>query len=151
MSKKLGEIIRAYRKDAKLTQKQLAEKLQKAESTVRMWELGKNMPPLETLKEIGATLNIPLSDLLSKAGYIEKDEYTDEQLSLVMKEMEKIPPYENKNLTLLENLNIELNEKLQKALMLSNEDNIKNENEIKKIQKEMDLILEELQRIIRLI
>lgn len=67
---KLGEIIRQYRKTMGLTQKQLAEKLQKAESTVRMWELGKNTPALETLKDIGDVLDIPLGELMIEAGYI---------------------------------------------------------------------------------
>lgn len=82
MENKLGETIKSYRKAAKLTQKQLAEKLSKAESTVRMWELGKNMPPLDTLKNIGAILNIPLGDLLLNAGYIDEfKEMVKENLS----------------------------------------------------------------------
>ncbi|OKL36224.1 helix-turn-helix domain-containing protein [Domibacillus mangrovi] len=72
MANQLGEIIRSYRKEAKLTQKQLAEKLQKAESTVRMWELGKNTPSLETLRDIGGALDIPLGELMLEAGYIKE-------------------------------------------------------------------------------
>lgn len=72
MKQNLGATIKKYRKAAKLTQKQLAERLNKAESTVRMWELEKSKPALDTLKEIGSILNIPLGILLLSAGYIEE-------------------------------------------------------------------------------
>lgn len=68
--KHLGEFIKEYRKAARFTQKQLAQKLNKAESTVRMWELGKNTPSLDTLKEVGEVLDIPLGELLIRAGYL---------------------------------------------------------------------------------
>lgn len=68
--KTLGELIRLYRKESKLTQKELAKKLNKVESTVRMWELNKNAPSLETLKDISISLAIPFEDLMKKAGYI---------------------------------------------------------------------------------
>lgn len=71
-NQELGNVIKDYRKAAKLTQKQLADRLGKAESTVRMWELGKNTPPLDTLKMIGETLNVPLGELLTRAGYYEE-------------------------------------------------------------------------------
>lgn len=72
MSKSIGSTIRKYRKSAKLTQKQLAEKLNKAESTVRMWELEKSTPALDTLKSVGLILDIPLGELLLNAGYIDE-------------------------------------------------------------------------------
>lgn len=40
--KELGEVIREFRKRLKLSQKEVANKLEVSESTVRMWELGKN-------------------------------------------------------------------------------------------------------------
>lgn len=70
--KTLGEIIRQYRKEGHLTQKEFAQKLNKAESTVRMWELNKNVPSLETLKDISASLDIPLGELMMRAGFIEE-------------------------------------------------------------------------------
>ena len=73
--KTLGEIIRQYRKEGNLTQKEFAQKLNKAESTVRMWELNKNVPSLETLKDISTSLNIPLGELMMRAGFI--DEYSE--------------------------------------------------------------------------
>ncbi|MGE8034833.1 helix-turn-helix domain-containing protein [Lysinibacillus sp. NPDC093692] len=70
--KTLGELIRQYRKESNLTQKELAKKLNKAESTVRMWELNKNAPSLETLRDISASLDIPLGELMLQAGYIDE-------------------------------------------------------------------------------
>lgn len=70
--KTLGELIRQYRKESNLTQKELAKKLNKAESTVRMWELNKNAPSLETLRDISTSLDIPLGELMLQAGYIEE-------------------------------------------------------------------------------
>lgn len=72
MDRNLGTTIRKYRKSAKLTQKQLAERLNKAESTVRMWELEKSKPALDTIKDISKILDIPLGELLTTAGYIDE-------------------------------------------------------------------------------
>lgn len=82
MKTSIGSTIKRYRKAAKLTQKQLAERLNKAESTVRMWELEKSTPSLDTIKNIGKILNIPLGDLLLNAGYIDEfKEMVKENLS----------------------------------------------------------------------
>ena len=46
------------------TQKQLAEKLQKGESTVRMWELGKSEPDTETVNLLAKEFNISTDYIL---------------------------------------------------------------------------------------
>lgn len=68
---KLGQTIREQRKAKGLTQKQLATKLGKGESTIRMWELGKNRPKPELLQKISELLEIPLGNLYIEAGYFE--------------------------------------------------------------------------------
>ncbi|PEB20347.1 helix-turn-helix domain-containing protein [Bacillus toyonensis] len=68
-----GEKIKELRKSNKLTQKQLAEKLGKAESTIRMWELGTNTPNAKTITELSKVLNVGYTDLMIKAGYINKE------------------------------------------------------------------------------
>lgn len=65
----IGNLIREYRKKNKLTQKELAEKIDKAESTVRMWELGKNKPTPDVLRQLSTALNVSYSELMEKAGY----------------------------------------------------------------------------------
>lgn len=71
MKESIGSTIKKYRKNAKLTQKQLAEKLDKAESTVRMWELEKSTPSIDTINKIAEILNISVLELLQIAK--EKD------------------------------------------------------------------------------
>lgn len=65
MSKQLfGQRLRALRKKHKLTQAQLAKQLNRAESTVRMWELGKNEPDNETLNLISNIFHVSIEYLL---------------------------------------------------------------------------------------
>lgn len=56
--------IRALRRKHKLTQKQLAEKLSKKESAVRMWELNKNEPSLTTLIKLAEIFEVTLDELV---------------------------------------------------------------------------------------
>ena len=54
-----GELIKKYRKEKKITQKQLASLIGKAEITIRKYESGALVPPLETLYSIAKVLEIP--------------------------------------------------------------------------------------------
>ncbi len=56
--------IKSLRVSFGLTQKQLAEKLQKGESTVRMWELGKSEPDSETVNLLSREFNISTDYIL---------------------------------------------------------------------------------------
>ncbi|PEG03936.1 MULTISPECIES: helix-turn-helix domain-containing protein [Bacillus cereus group] len=80
----LGEKIKELRKSNKFTQKQLAEKLGKAESTIRMWELGTNTPNAKTIAELSKVLNVGYTELMIKAGYINKEQIKDEEASYLM-------------------------------------------------------------------
>lgn len=77
----IGEKIKIIRKAKKLTQKQLAEKINKAESTVRMWELGKNKPLPEALKILSEVLEVNYSELMHAAGYLERKTKLEELTS----------------------------------------------------------------------
>ena len=68
-----GELIRKYRIEKGLTQKQLGEKCGINEANIRKYELGTQKPKIETLERIAAGLDIPLSKF---SGYtvIPKDE-----------------------------------------------------------------------------
>ena len=48
----LGDKIRILRKNKELTQVQLAKLLNVSDDTVQKWEVGKNTPPLEWLKQL---------------------------------------------------------------------------------------------------
>ncbi|MBU5337499.1 helix-turn-helix domain-containing protein [Intestinibacter bartlettii] len=58
-----GELIKKYRKEKKITQKQLASLIGKAEITIRKYESGALVPPLETLYSIAKVLEIPVENL----------------------------------------------------------------------------------------
>lgn len=60
----IGKRIREYRKAAGLTQKELAEKSQIAEITLRQYESGKRTPNAEKLKNIANCLQISPSLLM---------------------------------------------------------------------------------------
>lgn len=50
--------IKAQRKSAGLTQKQLAEKVGLSEQAIRMYELGKREPSVDVIKRIGKALDV---------------------------------------------------------------------------------------------
>ena len=64
ISDSIGARIKTFRKQAGFTQKELAEKLYKSESTVRMWELCKSEPDLGTIANLSQCLNVSVEDLL---------------------------------------------------------------------------------------
>lgn len=59
----VGGRIKQLRTDRGITQKELAETLHKSESAVRMWELEKSEPDMETLKNIAAYFKIDINYL----------------------------------------------------------------------------------------
>lgn len=64
----IGEQIRKYRKAAKLTQRELAERAGTATGTIQQYELGKRQPRLEQLTEIARALNLSVQSLLEPEG-----------------------------------------------------------------------------------
>ncbi|MBQ8738352.1 MAG: helix-turn-helix domain-containing protein [Clostridia bacterium] len=56
----IGNKIRELRKKENLTQKDLAKMLYKSESAIRMWELGKSEPDIETLHLLSKIFNVPV-------------------------------------------------------------------------------------------
>lgn len=61
----LGKKIIEMRKNAKLSQEQLAEKLDVTRQTISNWENGKFYPDIDALVKISKCFNISLDDLLS--------------------------------------------------------------------------------------
>ena len=57
--------IRNLRKAAGESQKELAEKMNKSESAVRMWELGRSEPDIETLKLLAVHFSVSVDHMLS--------------------------------------------------------------------------------------
>lgn len=61
----LAENLKATRKQAGLSQEQLAEKLGVSRQAVTKWETGAGIPDIENIRAISALLDISIDDLLS--------------------------------------------------------------------------------------
>ena len=57
--------IRDLRKASKLTQKQVAKRLDLSDSTVCMWETGRSMPRAEVIPKLATLYNCTTDDLLN--------------------------------------------------------------------------------------
>ena len=63
--KKVGEFIKQKRKEKKLTQKELAQKLSITDRAISKWERGICCPDISLLKELSSILDISINELLS--------------------------------------------------------------------------------------
>ena len=73
---KIGKFISKIRKEKRITQKQLAEKLGITDRAISKWENGKSMPDLALLKPLCDNLDITINELLS-GEYISKKKKED--------------------------------------------------------------------------
>ena len=73
---KIGKFILECRKDKKLTQTELAEKLGVTDKFISNWENGRNMPDLSLFKPLCQILDISINDLIS-GEKISKDKYQE--------------------------------------------------------------------------
>ena len=70
---KIGKFIAECRKQRKMTQSELGEKLGVTEKSISNWENGRNMPDLSLFKPLCEELNISLNDLMSGEKVKEKE------------------------------------------------------------------------------
>ena len=84
-----GEKIRAARKAVGLTQKQLGELCNIAESTIRRYELGKLRPKNDTLSKIAPKLGKSIYDLMDDS-YIAPNPFADRDNGYSPSEQEQI-------------------------------------------------------------
>ena len=85
---KIGYFIRECRKNKKLTQKQLADKLYVEPKTISKWETGKGLPDVSIMKNLCNELGISLSELFI-GDYI-KEESNDLLIEkLIIDELKK--------------------------------------------------------------
>ncbi len=73
---KIGKFIAKCRKDKKMTQTELAEKLGVTDKSIGNWENGRNMPDLSLFKPLCDELGITINDLMS-GEKISKDKYQE--------------------------------------------------------------------------
>lgn len=69
----IGEKIKDYRKKAGLTQKQLAEKIDRKEITIRKYESGEREPRISVIEDICKALNIPIDEFGEELFQINND------------------------------------------------------------------------------
>lgn len=60
----IGQRIKEARKNAGLTQRELAEKSGSATGTIQQYELGKRQPRIEPLQRIASALGVPVQQLI---------------------------------------------------------------------------------------
>ena len=73
---RIGKFIAKCRKDKKMTQSELAEKLGVTDKSIGNWENGRNMPDLSLFKPLCDELDITINELLS-GEKIKKEEYQE--------------------------------------------------------------------------
>ena len=73
---KIGKFIAMCRKNKKMTQSELAEKLGVTDKSIGNWENGRNMPDLSLFKPLCDELDITINELLS-GERLKKEEYQD--------------------------------------------------------------------------
>jgi len=73
---RIGKFIAKCRKEKKMTQSELAEKLGVTDKSIGNWENGRNMPDLSLFKPLCDELDITINDLLS-GEKIDKDKYQE--------------------------------------------------------------------------
>ena len=73
---KIGKFIANLRKEKKMTQEELAERLGVTNKSISRWENGKTMPDLSLLKKLTEILGITINELLS-GEKLTKEEYQE--------------------------------------------------------------------------
>ena len=90
---KIGKFIANMRKENKITQKQLAEKLGVSDKAVSKWECGKSMPDNGLLLNLCNELNINVNELLSGERLSHEDYHgkAEENMVNLIKESKNSP------------------------------------------------------------
>lgn len=88
----IGEIILQRRKELKMTQKQLAEKLNVTDRTISRWECGVNLPDVEMLKTVAKVLDVDIK-------YFYEDVKTNEINAIEEYDYDKIKIFKIKLIT----------------------------------------------------
>jgi len=77
---KVGKLIQKLRKEQKLTQQELGDKLGVSPKTISKWETGGGLPDISFLKKISEIFNITIEELLD--GTLNKKEKTNVKKSI---------------------------------------------------------------------
>ena len=93
--KKIGKNIADLRKELRITQQELAEKIDSTRQTITLYETGVRRVPLVTLIEISKVLHVEMSDLIpeqksKKPGPVSKIRKSFDQISELKASDQKI-------------------------------------------------------------
>ena len=100
---KIGKFINECRKEKKLTQEQLAEKLGVTSKSISRWENGNTMPDYSLLKDLCKELGINVNELLSGQKIKESDYMTKAEENFI-----NLKKKVDRTVTLLDIINIVL-------------------------------------------
>ena len=79
----IGEKIAEMRKANKMTQRELAEKLNVSDKVISKWETGKSLPDVETMPRISKVLGISISEIyecVEEANVGIAEDYNEERI-----------------------------------------------------------------------
>lgn len=96
-SKECGNFISELRKEKKLTQKELAEKINVTDKAVSRWETGKGYPDVTSLVSLSDYFGVSANELLAGKRLAVEDikETADENLISVIKQVQKNKKQQN--------------------------------------------------------
>lgn len=97
---KIGKFIANERKERKLTQAKLAEKLYVSEKTISKWENGNGIPDANSLCKLSEIFDLTINELLN-GEKITDDNYTSKAENTIM-ELRKAKEESDKRLLLIE-------------------------------------------------
>lgn len=70
-----GQLIKAARKKAGMTQEELGKKIGVSGSSMAQWENDLRNPKLDTLQRIASALGVPVQELISDWEAVDKEEF----------------------------------------------------------------------------
>lgn len=97
---KIGKFIAEKRKEKKLTQQQLAEKLGVSDRAISNWESGKNMPDISLFPIISKELDVTVNDLMS-GEKVDKKNYQEKFEENIIYTIDKTVKKENRILKII--------------------------------------------------
>lgn len=97
---KIGKFIAEKRKEKKLTQQQLAEKLGVSDRAISNWENGKNMPDISLFSIISKELDVTVNDLMS-GEKVDKKNYQEKFEENIIYTIDKTVKKENRILKII--------------------------------------------------
>lgn len=124
-----GDLLKALRKEKKLTQKELADALDVDQSLISKYESHKKLPDVETMMRMSVVFDVPVQEIISARNYAAHGIKPEPQY---LKELSKYDVYIEK---IKEHYNGYLDDHIN---VLRTESKTFNEEELKSVNWELD-------------